>query len=228
MNNLLTRSNIARLCQDGVIEGGSPQRVSAANIASYGVGFCGYDIRLSDRVLVHKCCGNMFVAETQILNESDNKFITVLRVASKCTWHIVDPLNLVGKGEYTAMTVPAGGLLLEPGTHVIGYSVERFSMPDNLFALVFGKSTYARHGLLVNATPIEPGWQGYLALGLCNASNSPILVRPGQGIAQVVFFRVADSLKYDGKHQGQQLPVAMPDQLEAEAVHESLLHGPQV
>jgi len=228
MPNLLTRGEIAKLCQDGVIEGGSPQRVSAANIASYGVGFCGYDIRLSDRVLVHKCCGNMFVAETQILSEPDNKFVMVLRVASECRWHIVDPLNLVGKGKYEAMTVPEGGLLLEPGTHVIGYSVERFNMPGDLFALIFGKSTYARHGLLVNATPIEPGWQGYLALGLCNVSNSPILVRPSQGIAQVVFFRVSENLKYDGKHQGQQMPGVMPDKLEAEIVHESLLHGPQV
>jgi deoxycytidine triphosphate deaminase len=170
----------------------------------------------------------MLVSETQILSEPDGRFVMVLRVSSKCTWHIVDPLNLVGKGKYTAAMVPAGGLLLEPGVHVIGYSVERFNMPNDLFALVFGKSTYARHGLLVNATPIEPGWCGYLALGLCNVSNSPILVRPNQGIAQVVFFRVSEHLKYDGKHQGQQLPAVIPDQVEAETIYESLPHGPQV
>src|SRR3990172_7545275 len=52
-----------------------------------------------------------------------------------------------------------------PHSHAVGVSYEKFYIPDNTIALVYGKSTYARHGILVNCTPLEPGWEGYITLG---------------------------------------------------------------
>ena len=60
-------------------------------------------------------------------------------------------------------------------------------MPDDVMALCIGKSTYARCGLLVNATPIEPGWRGFVTLELSNVSRLPIRIYAEQGIAQLVF-----------------------------------------
>ena len=78
---------------------------------------------------------------------------------------------------------------LPPGSWVLAESVETFHMPDDLLGLCLGKSSYARCGLLVNATPLEPGWRGKLTLSLVNLSPFPVLLSVGQGIAQVVFLR---------------------------------------
>jgi len=62
-------------------------------------------------------------------------------------------------------------------------------MPDDVCGVCWGKSSYARCGLLVNVTPLEPGWKGILTIELANVSPYPIRMHVGQGIAQVVFFR---------------------------------------
>ena len=79
--------------------------------------------------------------------------------------------------------------ILHPGHHVLAESVERFNMPADVFGMCFGKSSFARCGLLVNVTPLEPGWEGVLTLELANVSPNPIRLHVGKGIAQVVFFR---------------------------------------
>ena len=67
--------------------------------------------------------------------------------------------------------------------------MERFHIPDDVAGVCWGKSSYARCGLLVNVTPLEPGWKGVLTIELANLSPLPIRLHIGQGIAQVVFFR---------------------------------------
>ncbi len=62
-------------------------------------------------------------------------------------------------------------------------------MPDDVCAVCWGKSSYARCGLLVNITPLEPGWKGILTMALINTTGSVIRLHVGQGIAQAVFFR---------------------------------------
>jgi len=78
---------------------------------------------------------------------------------------------------------------LLPGSQVLSESVEWFNMPDDVCGVCWGKSSYARCGLLVNVTPLEPGWKGILTIELANVSPYPIRMHVGQGIAQVVFFR---------------------------------------
>jgi dCTP deaminase len=79
--------------------------------------------------------------------------------------------------------------LIPPNSFCLGKSLEKFDMPDDLFGLVVGKSTYARCGIIVNMTPIEPGWKGYLTIEISNTTPLPARIYADEGIAQVVFFR---------------------------------------
>lgn len=98
--------------------------------------------------------------------------------------------------------------LLPAGAYALGLSVESFNMPGNVLALCVGKSTYARSGLIVNTTPIEPGWRGRLVLEFRNATNLPMRVYANEGIAQAIFFEAHEhcATSYadrNGKYQDQ-------------------------
>ena len=77
--------------------------------------------------------------------------------------------------------------LVGPGSFVLGRTVEYLRIPRNVLGLCFGKSTYARCGLVANITPLEPEWEGHITLSLVNAGPRELLLRAGEGIAQVVF-----------------------------------------
>jgi len=77
---------------------------------------------------------------------------------------------------------------LLPGTYALGVSVETFHLPTNVLGICYCKSTYARCGLMINTTPLEPGWRGQLVIEMRNLIDSPIIVYANEGIAQVVFF----------------------------------------
>ncbi len=82
-------------------------------------------------------------------------------------------------------------------------------MPDCLVGLVKDKSTWARRGLSVFNTVIEPGWKGWLTLELVYHGNEPLHIPAGAGIAQVIFERVENTAAYSGKYQNQEdRPVA--------------------
>ena len=78
--------------------------------------------------------------------------------------------------------------ILPSGGYLLGISHEYFRMPQGVLGIAVGKSTYARCGLMINMTPLEPGWQGYLTLELANLAPVPITIYPGEGICQIVFF----------------------------------------
>ena len=91
--------------------------------------------------------------------------------------------------------------------------MERFVMPSNVAGICLTKSTYARCGLLLNTTPLEPGWSGFLTLEIANLTDLTIRVYTGEGIAQVMFFEheIPDITYRDrkGKYMNQQArPVA--------------------
>ena len=85
--------------------------------------------------------------------------------------------------------VQAGRLEIPPHGFVLARTVEYFKIPDDVFVICLGKSTYARNGLIVNVTPLEPGWEGHVTLELSNTTNQPSVVYVGEGICQFVFFR---------------------------------------
>jgi dCTP deaminase len=77
-----------------------------------------------------------------------------------------------------------------PGnSFVLARSLEYFRIPRDVLVLCQGKSTYARCGLLVNVTPFEPEWQGYVTISLVNTSPLPLKVYSGEGVAQIIFIR---------------------------------------
>jgi dCTP deaminase len=93
---------------------------------------------------------------------------------------------------------------VQAGQSVLACSAEYIRMPVNVVGTVTGKSTYARAGLLVYVTTIEPGWEGQLTIELFNASRLPVRVYAHEGICQVHFYRIETPEKtYDGKYQGQ-------------------------
>ena len=82
-------------------------------------------------------------------------------------------------------------------------SVERFRMPEDLIGIVHDKSSWARRGLSVFNTVIEPGWKGYLTLELVYHGWIPLSIEAGTGIAQVVFHILENRAAYNGKYQHQ-------------------------
>ena len=82
-------------------------------------------------------------------------------------------------------------------------AIEKFDMPEDLVAIVHDKSSWARRGLSVFNTVIEPGWKGYLTLELVYHRWWPLHIPAGSGIAQVVFHRLSEPACYAGKYQNQ-------------------------
>ena len=90
------------------------------------------------------------------------------------------------------------------GKYALAVAEERFTMPNNVVGFIHDKSTWARMGLMVQNTVVEPGWKGYLTLELTNHSEVFIEIAAGTPIAQVVFSYIDEpSEGYSGKYQNQ-------------------------
>ncbi len=102
-----------------------------------------------------------------------------------------------------------GSSCLIPGnSYVLGRSLEYFRIPRDILVLCQGKSTYARCGLFVNITPLEPEWEGYITISLINAAPVPLRVYAGEGIGQLVMTQAASECRTSyadrrGKYQAQ-------------------------
>ena len=92
---------------------------------------------------------------------------------------------------------------LEHGRFTLASAIEEFDMPTDLVGVVHDKSTWARQGLSVFNTVIEPGWKGFLTLELVFHGSKEIVIPAGSGIAQVIFTSLADDASYEGKYQDQ-------------------------
>ena len=110
---------------------------------------------------------------------------------------------------------PDEPFILHPGEFVLGSTLERVAIPDDLVARLEGKSSLGRLGLLIHSTAgyVDPGWDGYLTLELSNVANLPITIYPGMKIGQISFFRLttAADMPYGtagNKYQGQRGPTA--------------------
>jgi len=98
---------------------------------------------------------------------------------------------------------------IPPNAYVLGRSVEYFRIPRDILTITFGKSTYARCGLIVNVTPFEPEWEGYVTIAINNTNRHPARVYANEGIAQVVFLGAdcpceTSYADRKGKYQAQQ------------------------
>jgi len=98
--------------------------------------------------------------------------------------------------------------IIPPNSFALARTVEFFRIPRNVLTICLGKSTYARCGIIVNVTPFEPEWQGYVTLEISNTTPLPAKIYSNEGIAQVLFFEGDDPCEISyadkkGKYQNQ-------------------------
>jgi dCTP deaminase len=98
--------------------------------------------------------------------------------------------------------------IISPNSFVLGRSVEYFKIPRNIIAICLGKSTYARCGVVVNITPLEPEWEGYVTIEISNTAPNPVKLYAFEGIAQVIFLEADEVCEVSyadkaGKYQSQ-------------------------
>lgn len=119
---------------------------------------------------------------------------------------IVDPKNFDAN---SFVDFKGDVCIIPPNSFALARTVEYFRIPRNVLVLCLGKSTYARCGIIVNVTPLEPEWEGHVTLEFSNTTTLPARIYANEGVAQVLFFEsdevCATSYKdRGGKYQGQQ------------------------
>lgn len=97
---------------------------------------------------------------------------------------LVDPKNFDNRN---FVTITGEYCIIPPNSFALAKTVEHFKIPRNVLAVCVGKSTYARCGLIVNVTPLEPEWEGILTLEISNTTQLPAKVYSNEGIAQLLF-----------------------------------------
>lgn len=160
---ILSDKTIKKLVEEQkMIEPFHPQQIKhnkSVGILSYGVSSYGYDVRCSSEMYLFE--GNK---DTML---DPKKFDT----SSSCI-------------SYTGSTC-----IMKPYSFLLTRTIERFIIPENVLAVCVGKSTYARCGIVLNTTPLEPGWEGYITLELANVTPYHVKIYAEEGICQVLFFQ---------------------------------------
>lgn len=124
---------------------------------------------------------------------------------------VVDPKNFQAN---SFVDVEADVCIIPPNSFALARSVEYFRIPRNVLVICLGKSTYARCGIIVNVTPLEPEWEGHITLEFSNTTPLPAKIYANEGVAQLLFLEsdeVCETSYKDrgGKYQGQ-LGVTLP------------------
>jgi dCTP deaminase len=118
---------------------------------------------------------------------------------------IVDPKHFDSN---SFVDVRGDSCIIPPNSFALARTVEYFRIPRNVLTICLGKSTYARCGIIVNVTPFEPEWEGYVTLEFSNTTPLPARIYAHEGVAQVVFFESDEECETSyrdrgGKYQGQ-------------------------
>lgn len=149
-------------------------------VLSYGLSSYGYDVRVS------------------------NEFKVFTNINSS----IIDPKNF-SNDNFVTKVIPDGDcLILPPNSFALANTIETFKVPRDIIIICVGKSTYARCGVVVNVTPIEPEFIGQVVLEFSNTTNLPVKIYANEGACQFVFFKADVICKTSyadrsGKYQGQ-------------------------
>ncbi len=99
---------------------------------------------------------------------------------------IVDP-KIFKKDSF--VTKKGNECIIPPNSFALASTMEYFKIPENILVICLGKSTYARCGIIVNVTPLEPGWEGHVTLEFSNTTPLPAKIYANEGVAQFVFLR---------------------------------------
>jgi dCTP deaminase len=174
------------------------------DLCSYGLGYAGYDLRLSNQFRIP---GLYYVnpGKERSTIHPKGMYATDHGAISLHKYNkTVSPLNPYE--HYVDVVVDTDILVLPSYTTILAHSIEKIVVPENYLGICLGKSSYARIGLLVNTTPAEPGWRGNLVIELTNLSPWKIELRIGEGIAQMLFIKLTEKATYQGRWQDQKLP----------------------
>jgi dCTP deaminase len=193
---LLNADQIAKLAENDILLPfiGEKRRTldNGTKAISYGLSQSGYDIRLSS---------------TEFLVYNSN-----LTLENSFNGPLIDPKNYNGNFFNAPLVEEENGscyFVLPAHTFALGTSLELISMPNDVFAICQGKSTYGRCGLIANILPIEPGWTGYLTMCLVNPTETAIRLYVNEGIAQLIFFSIDETKPYEGIYQNQSARVQL-------------------
>ena len=179
---LLSDWDIIEMAGEGMIEPFSPEQVSRVDgekIISFGTSSYGYDARVA----------------------------TEFKVFTNVHTAIIDPKNF-DESSFVNVNAKDGYIIMPPHSFVLGRTVERFNIPRDILVTCIGKSSYARCGLIVNVTPLEPEWRGYVTLEFSNTAPLPAKLYANEGACQFLFIRAPRVCKTSyadrkGKYQDQ-------------------------
>lgn len=198
---LLSDRDICRLVRQTGLDGTpmiSPFEASSISIVqtpagvmkipSFGLSSAGYDLRLA-------------MKDPLVMTRPDKETAELVIDARLPDQKLYKPLEVFESPRGRFYEIPPGGYVLDS-------SVERFHLPRNIAFVCVGKSTLARLGVIVNVTPAEPGWQGYLTLEIHNTSEHRLRLWQGDGITQALFFQLSSDpdicyADRSGKYQNQ-------------------------
>jgi len=118
---------------------------------------------------------------------------------------IVDPKNFCPT---SFVDVKADICIIPPNSFALARTIEYMRIPRNVLTICLGKSTYARCGIIVNVTPLEPEWEGHVTLEFSNTTPLPAKIYAGEGVAQFLFLESDETCEISykdkaGKYQGQ-------------------------
>ena len=118
---------------------------------------------------------------------------------------IVDPKNFKSTN---FVTKNGSECIIPPNSFALARTVEKFKIPKDILVICLGKSTYARCGIIVNVTPLEPGWEGYVTLEFSNTTPLPAKIYANEGVAQFIFLKGKETPEVTyadrkGKYMGQ-------------------------
>ena len=156
------------------------RKTDKEKVLSYGLSSYGYDVRVS------------------------NEFKVFTNINSS----IIDPKNFSNENFVSKTVKDNECLILPPNSFALANTIETFKVPRDILIICVGKSTYARCGIVVNVTPIEPEFEGQVVLEFSNTTNLPAKIYANEGACQFVFFK-ADKIcttsysDRNGKYQGQ-------------------------
>ena len=119
---------------------------------------------------------------------------------------IIDPKAF---DERSFVSVQSPSVIVPPNSFALARSIEYFKIPRDVLTICVGKSTYARCGIIVNVTPFEPEWEGYVTLEISNTTPLPAKIYANEGLCQILFFQSDEMCEVSyadrkGKYQNQQ------------------------
>jgi len=178
---------------------------------SWNVQFLGF-LRCSVAFLWHRCSpappsrARIFSCRHWPAGPYDIRVADDFKVFTNINSTVVDPKKFDAR---SFVDMKTDVCIIPPNSFALARTLEYFRIPRDVLTVCVGKSTYARCGLIVNVTPFEPEWEGYVTLEISNTTPLPARVYANEGIAQVLFFQSDEPCEVSyadkkGKYQKQQ------------------------